>query len=309
MSREPKPPAPVASRTFFRDKDGVRQFFDVTWSGPEVESVSGRLGSLGKAHSKTFANESARDAWLEERIAKAVREGFVEGDPASPAEVDPEAERAEARRVARLLEKHVVSAYFPTWVGDDARDASKVGGSPWLESEWPCCAACAHPLRFMLQLRRDETPAPFRWAFQGDFVQLFRCETHGTGHVRHPKRVGPPTALAKALPAEVMDLGWVLPAHRIGKYVEHRELPVASRLEPEVQALLATRRSLQCDARTKLGGAPAFSKTASVPSCPSCAKPMRHLFQLSADGPLDLGVGGWLFQCDGCTQGAFVSAG
>jgi hypothetical protein len=79
-----------------------------------------------------------------------------------------------------LRDRCGVPAFLPVMSpGDDGREGSKLGGTPWLEDAWPSCGGCTQPLRFLLQLRRDEVPPSCRWAFRTDLLQLFLCDAQG----------------------------------------------------------------------------------------------------------------------------------
>lgn len=89
----------------------------------------------------------------------------------------PDAPSPEADALRRRC---AVQAFLPRFaLGDDARDASKIGGTPWLSGPWPACPTCTQPLRFVLQLRRSELPESCRWALRSELLQLFLCDTVG----------------------------------------------------------------------------------------------------------------------------------
>lgn len=166
------------TRALYRTVDGERRFVEITWIGHEVEAVTGRVGTTGRAQEKSFTSASERDAFIEKRVAKALRDGFVEGSPAdTPDPPDPDRDRATA-----LRKKHARSAYLPRVArGDDDRSVSKLGGTPWLPkgSTWPACPGCAQPLRFVLQLARNGIPDEMRCSLRDDLLQLFLCDSAG----------------------------------------------------------------------------------------------------------------------------------
>lgn len=71
--------APVETRTFFVELDGVRRFLEISWTGPEVGTVAGLVGSKGRVQEKAFRTLAKRDAWIATRIAKAKKEGLRRG--------------------------------------------------------------------------------------------------------------------------------------------------------------------------------------------------------------------------------------
>jgi hypothetical protein len=174
-----------------------------------------------------FETIAERDAFIAKRIERALREGFVEGVPADvPA---PEPPDPEERRVVMLLKKHKATAYVPRVGVDDALQASKFGGTPWLASNepWPACNGCSQPLRFVLQLAVSDVPESARWALRSDLLQLFLCDSKGrpgdpewlcqaqgegwepfakSTVVRHASCGSVPRELREALPLSLLDL-------------------------------------------------------------------------------------------------------
>ena len=69
---------PVETRSFVADRDEVRHFLEISWTGPEVEPVSGVIGQKGRALKKVFRSVAERDTWIAGRIARAKKEGFLE---------------------------------------------------------------------------------------------------------------------------------------------------------------------------------------------------------------------------------------
>ncbi len=164
----------VKTRSFFAEKDGVRRFLEISWTGPEVETVVGAVGSKGRVHEKVCRTLAERDAWIATRIARAKKEGFVERSP----DQLPTPESPVLVAALDILERHKQVALKPRCTRDDQRDASKLGGTPWLAAHeaWPLCPNCSYPMRFVLQLRRSEVPAEHRWAFQHELIQYFHCD-------------------------------------------------------------------------------------------------------------------------------------
>jgi predicted DNA-binding WGR domain protein len=214
------------TRAFFRGGEPDRRFVEITWIGLEVEVVTGKVGSSGRAQGHAFESVADRDAFIAKRAAKALRDGYVEGSPddrREPEPADPEAARAEA-----LRRKHAGVAYVPRVVeGDDTKDASKFGGTPWLPrgEAWPICGGCDQPLRFVMQLAHADVPEEARWAFRADLIQLFLCDASGkegdpewlcqaqgegwepfakSTLVRHVRCAGPPEDIRAALPAALL---------------------------------------------------------------------------------------------------------
>jgi hypothetical protein len=70
-----------------------------------------------------------------------------------------------------------------TILGTDDRTAAKLGGAPFLSQEAPAprCGKCKRPLRFVLQLRRDELPEPARATWRGALLQVFWCDDCQSG--------------------------------------------------------------------------------------------------------------------------------
>jgi|GEM_PF-4003161 len=171
-------PGPI-TRTFLCTRDGALLFVEISWQGSDVEVVTGKVGTAGRGSPKVFEDITERDAFIAKRVHRALREGFVEGVPADvPA---PESPDPAERRVTVLLKKHKTTAYLPRVDVDDARRASKFGGTPWLATAdtWPACSGCSQPLRFVCQLALADVPEPARWAFRSDLLQLFLCDSTG----------------------------------------------------------------------------------------------------------------------------------
>ncbi|MBL8952707.1 MAG: DUF1963 domain-containing protein [Myxococcaceae bacterium] len=159
----------VVTRSFVRDG----QFFEMSWDGPEVETVSGAVGKAGRARSQHFASIEERDAWIQQKVAKVLREGWVEGKPGDVPTPDPEVPQPE------VLTRYQQPTWLPVFESGDPRTGSKLGGTPWLDATWPECPRCTKPMRFLLQLARDEVPTGFRELFREALLQLFFCTDPG----------------------------------------------------------------------------------------------------------------------------------
>jgi hypothetical protein len=174
---------PPQTRTFV-EGGGRERVLEITWHGGEVEVVLGPRGKPGRVTEKVFASVEARDAYIAARIAKAEKEVFVErvGDAIEELANEAPIVDPETLRLAALRERHLGTTYRPTLEpGDDAVDASKYGGTPWLSpgDEWPLCRSCSLPMTFVLQLRREEVPESLRSVFEGDLIQIFACTLVG----------------------------------------------------------------------------------------------------------------------------------
>jgi hypothetical protein len=319
---------PVATRTFLREADGVRRFLEISWSGLEVETVTGKLGASGRAQSKVFETDARRDAWIARRIEKALHDGYREGDPTpvpAPEPEDADAER-DAREAKRLRRTYGVPTFVPVFSSDDNPDASKLGGTPSPAAPWPVCPACTHPLRFLLQLRRADVPPSCRWAFRQDLIQLFLCDAQGkpgapdwlcqadgegwkpyapSTLVRHVALTGRPAdAPLPELPA-----WWIYPPRRITTWEERLDVPAyEDPLDLGQIELLEKELNLRCYDADKLAGPPCWVQSPAVPSCRACRVPMRHLFQVVTSGGIQFGDlgSGWLFLCPACRDGTFT---
>ncbi len=200
----------VVTRTFYAGDDGNRRFLELSWSGCEVETVTGRVGSEGPPETLVFPTLEERDAWLVLRIRQARDEGFEEGSGLAT----PEAPALEA--AVDVLRRHRTTALRPRCSRDDQRDASKLGGMPWLPTgqAWPICPSCTLPMRFVLQLHRGDAPAGFQWAFRHELIQYFHCDAitgkqdcvFAAGQVvRHVAGEHPPADPREALPSAVLE--------------------------------------------------------------------------------------------------------
>jgi len=318
----------VATRTFLRETGGDRRFLEISWSGLDVETVTGKLGATGRAQSKTFRTDAARDAWIARRIEKAARDGYREGDPADVPVPEPEDAEAlrDAREAKRLRSIHGVPTFVPVFSTDDITDASKLGGTPWLGAPWPDCPVCTHHRRFVLQLRRDEVPASCRWAFREDLIQLFLCDERGKpgnadwdcqadGRGWEPHA---PSTLVRHLAlkdrstnAALPDLpaGWIYPPRRIAGWQEQLDVPAyEDPLDLDQVDLLEKELDLRCYHGNKLAGPPCWAQSPDAPTCRNCRAPMRHLFQVTSSGWIQIGGDGlgWLWICPGCLDGTFT---
>ena len=195
----------VSIRTVFREHGGARTFLDLSWSGVEVEVVTGKLGTAGLATSKTLESEEERDAWIEARVRTVLRQGYVEGSPRDVPESDTEEEASApgAREAERLCREYGLPAFLPVFSTDDTRDASKLGGAPWADTPWPVCPTCTQHLRFVslgisggpdstLPLRRRGEAGGGSIALPGrrSWAGSLRAEHLGTayGHGAHAHR-------------------------------------------------------------------------------------------------------------------------
>lgn len=166
------------TRTFLQAGERER-VLEITWHGGDVEVSIGPRGKPGRVTERMFATPRERDAFIAQRIQKALKEGFVEravDAPAEPEPVDPETER-----LARLRAQHLTTSHVPVLAAGDPITGSKYGGTPWLGSNdtWPLCRSCGLPMAFVVQLARDEVPEPLRAHFAAELLQIFACALVG----------------------------------------------------------------------------------------------------------------------------------
>jgi predicted DNA-binding WGR domain protein len=328
----------VTTRSFVCEKDGVRYFLELSWTGPEVEIVSGKLGTRGRSRRRVFDTVAKRDAFIAERVRKAEEEGYVAGasgdvpTPDVPGPLD---------REQRLRREYGRVAYVPSVVDceDDARDGSKFGGAPWIAPGdlWPLCERCGDPLPLYFQLRRDEVPAESRWAFRDEGLQVFACDEcvfrspheglllrhvslHGVG--RDPQEsLGDGFRIDRQVATEVLRATWIIRRtttrgkidqdvciawpKRIAGWVPTADIrrDVDDDVAEELYEL-----EVHCLRGDKLGGWPDWVDEPTVAACATCRHDMDYFFQVDSDCnlPVIFGDAGtaWVFVCRECARGA-----
>lgn len=298
------------------------RFWEISWTGLFAEIESGVVGKRGRAREHSFASASELDAFVAARIASTTKKGFAECDPASlagPDVTDPFQKRVED--VARRLRR---DALVPeTEPGDGPPDASRFGGLPWLLAgeDTVDCGRCHAPMPLVLQLRRDDVPAPWQRLFAADLIQFFLCDSACQGDdgwepfarsslVRHvplcaPGPTGRPGRGLPALPGKLVR-GWARRDDHPSYEDLLREVPDADVLA--ISAALKTRGDTPLEGE-KLGGWPHWIQSASYPRC-TCGALMQPFFQVDSHHTLPIQLGdtgvGWMVHCSSCQAMTFL---
>jgi hypothetical protein len=101
---------------------------------------------------------------------------------------------------------------------------------------------------------------------------------------------------------------WLYPPKRMKDWDERLDVPAYGDIDLDQLDLLEKELGLKCYHLDKLAGAPAWAQDPLVPSCRKCRSPMRYLFQVVTNGPIQIGGDGigWLFICPSCHDGTFT---
>ncbi|WP_375757099.1 hypothetical protein [Corallococcus exercitus] len=179
----------------------------------------------------------------------------------------------------------------------------KVGGTPEAPGplEWPACAMCGGPQRFLFQLphvegRLDLTPHAS--------VHVFQCENPDTACFRWDPEEGANAAVpvkagassVSAPPGPVKPYAeWTLGFEPATEDTEALSVDVNEATEEQLTAL---DRAQEEAPESKVGGVPGWLNGEATPEC--CDEPMRFVAQLAAM-PFGLDFGdngrGYLFRC------------
>ncbi len=65
---------------------GADDFREIWWQDLEVETISGRLGTNGRAHTRSFETIDQADDYVRQTVARWRRQGFEPAEPDDPAE-------------------------------------------------------------------------------------------------------------------------------------------------------------------------------------------------------------------------------
>jgi predicted DNA-binding WGR domain protein len=310
---------PVKTRSFFSGN----QFWEISWDGRFVEVTSGKLGASGRASERAFRSEAECVAFVEARVRERLEKGYREGDPArvtTPDPVDPFQRDVEAW--SRKLRQ---ASFFPVLDETDAGrpDGCQFGGAPWLASadDWPPCGRCGEPMHFLLQLRRDDVPEPFRRVFASDLVPFFLCDRECQAEsgwepfapgtcVRHRVVKGPG---ATTWPAEPQ-----FPVRYVRGWREESDYPGRDEVKAAVgDAELGTHVAGALFERgdvpkkgDKLSACADWIQSADLPTCRACRRAMVPFFQVESNRAVPVQFGdvgaGWLFACRACPELTFT---
>jgi uncharacterized protein YwqG len=209
------------------------------------------------------------------------------------------------------IDKHLRAAWKPAVKdGDGAATDSKFGGLPALLAgeEWPLCPNCEGPLQLLLQLNLASIPPELKSAFGSGLIQLFyctnaeaSCETDAEGWepfspISLARRIDTPSAPAKLSPPEARSV----PAKRILSWKRMDDLPNGEELGTAGIELTDDEFHEMEDFPVqgdKLGGWPHWVQGIEYPSCPTCATPMRLVFQIDSEDNVP-----WMWGDAGCAH-------
>lgn len=223
--------------------------------------------------------------------------------------LDPELARLVEQLPEGALQRLGRTAFtIRTRVGEprEGDPLSRFGGRPWLPNgqAWPACERCGQALKLLLQLDLDDLPPGGPPQRSGGLAQLFHCFSESCGGRCKNGPSSDPPYLARVVdtrlpgaPAEhPLADGQAVQASTILDWEPRLELPgraehgaLGAELAGALERLADDR--LQPAAADKLGGWPHWSGPPRPALCPTCGGPMELLFQLDADGCLDLGAG------------------
>ncbi|MGC4120698.1 MAG: DUF1963 domain-containing protein [Myxococcales bacterium] len=316
------PTAAVTTRTFERERNGQREFLEVTWTGLEAQVTRGQVGSSGLSTEHTFESEPELERFLEAQRARADRDGFVERTATD--EGDGETGELEGPDEAEQLARaHRLTCFVPILSKDPTggeATGSRFGGRPWLlaEERWPACGRCHAPLTFVVQLAAAQLPGELGPLGEG-LLQLFLC----LGECQSLGGWEPfaPSTLARLIPARLGQVGEAAaggcyPARGVERwepradYPRYEDLSKLVGMETAFEALETMReRGYVSQPGEKLGGWPHWIQEALRPRCRRCSQAMAPLLQIDSHCTLPVQFGdsgiGWLFRCGGCGELTF----
>ncbi|MBZ4376923.1 hypothetical protein [Corallococcus sp. AS-1-6] len=179
----------------------------------------------------------------------------------------------------------------------------KVGGAPEAPGplEWPACAMCGGPQRFLFQLphvegRLDLAPHASVHVFQCENpdTTCFRWDPEEGANAAVPVMAGAPSVSAPPGPVKPY-AEWTLGFAPATEDTEALSVDVNEATEEQ---LLALDRAQEEAPESKVGGVPGWLNGEATPEC--CDAPMRFVAQLAAM-PFGLDFGdngrGYLFRC------------
>lgn len=218
-----------------------------------------------------------------------------------------------------------------TELGTDDLTAAKLGGAPFLSTDAPAprCGKCKQPLRFVLQLRRDDLPAAAQGLWTAALLQMFWCDDcqseGGSENAWSKSALLREVALTDPIAAASQEEGderEVLAVTFIRDWREVRDYP--SPLVKELAAALgvspksaATREQLEALGEAmheaglgpqeglKVGGWPRWVSEPETVKC-KCKAVMSPSLQLG--DAIAVGDGGstWIVLCGACGKQAYL---
>lgn len=282
----------MQTRSFLLVAAGVERFIDVSWEGLRVEVATGVVGQRDAARSRRLANAAARDAFVQDVIAKAIAGGFTEVDP-SRTDVPPA-----IAVVPPAIERFRRAVWIPRFEpGEGGPHTSKIGGTPWLSpDDEPGEDEITMPL--LLQLAVTDVP---ELGLGPGLFQIFwdaDDESYDDWLPWTPTkeiRIVQPVGEGIRVP---MEAPWS--AHRIVGFERATELPDFDTLcayglvddldeGDSLFELLAQQRPRD---GTKLGGWPRWVHDIDVPRCAVTGLPCDFVLQLDSDHRMHLDFGG-----------------
>jgi uncharacterized protein YwqG/predicted DNA-binding WGR domain protein len=276
-------------------RNGSR-FWEISWSGLEVEIVSGTVGKSGRATQHLVASVTELQAFVEKRVAAAKKKGFVAADEQAPTPDHSERD-TELGRALRTLKKWERTAYLPVLESRPIDPASalgdKFGGMPWISDAAPWPELDGEQMEFLFQLELAKRLRSFPkglllqcfYSWKGDYASYDPWAP--TACVRFVRPKGRPV---------VDPLAELYPENAIVDYTERIELPgYASRETREELAAIEHLLDpvLDVDPRfdrrgDKLGGWPDFIQDEELVRCRICGEALLELVQIESGRALPL---------------------
>lgn len=310
----------VQTRTYLRERNGRREFVEISWSGLDAELATGLVGDddTEQVRERSFESKTELEEFVREEITKMEKSGFVESEPPPPPDSGLDVEAA-AKKFGR-------TAYVPVCsVGEGPADRSRFGGAPWMANgaAWPTCGKCKAPMRFLVQLRGTEAPEEVRDVVGEGLIQLFACE----GPCQKSDG-GQPFSTAvevREIHGVVGGLGTTPKGHRpyppkrITGWKSQPDFPTYDdllfELDDDVDQAMDLSEALEAKGhrpfdKEKVGGWPRWVQEAARPRCPTCRCTMEAAIQIISGGLLPIQLGeegtGWVVRCGDCRVGTFL---
>jgi uncharacterized protein YwqG len=300
------------------------QFWDISWTRLYVEVGSGKVGKSDRVKEHYFESKAAMDAFIASQIAKVLKKGFIQCDPASIKAPDVNEADPFAKRVDTLSKKLRRTTFVPVISDsdDDGTTKSKFGGRPWLtcSPDWPLCGRCEKPMNFVLQFKRDDMPAEWQPIFLKAMIQFFWCDSECQAedgfepfakstlirHVALPLTSNLEAREVECYPEKILQ-SWEPRAD----YPSYEDI-IAAKEEDEDAIEISEAFEARGDIPVrgeKLGGWSDWIQTPQYPRC-TCSAKMQPFFQIDSNCTLpiqfgDLGVG-WMMVCDKCKTMTFL---
>ena len=302
--------------TLVREREGRTEVWEITWAGLAVEIASGTVGRPLSTKVKNFGSPREVEAWLRSELDRQLKAGFKISDkPIAPAAGEDDEDDDDDDAPAPARGKAAVSAgpavakrkatprpaaaamsssdgplrVLVASPGKPSALGSRVGGMPLAPSsmDWPDCACCDKPMRFVGQLRLREVGAD-----RDGLLTLWHCTS--TGDKACPS--GDPTSgAARAIVLDEEDLVPMLAPPSSAEITLLRTQTItaealAGRISDPARAYADT-----LEARREvvgLVGAQLWVGAATTATCKPCKAPMKPLLQLEAHAGGGLGLGG-----------------